>query len=266
MNIIKNKKNYNIITICFFSQFLKFITIVSCSLIIISIITNNEIKILITNLNALTAILILSFKDIILGFVSGIQIFYTKIIKVGDWISLPRYNIEGIIIEINLISTKLENFDKTIITIPTYDIIATAVINFKVIKKRNIRRIKRSILFNVKSFKFCKKKDLIKFIKKKLIHKNFLKLNKKKYYTNIGIYRIYTINYLRTHLNIFKKEFIMVRNLEQTPYGMPVEIYCFTNTSKLIYYEKIQSEIFDHLFSIAKEFKLEIVQAFPLLI
>ncbi|WP_185864470.1 mechanosensitive ion channel family protein [Blattabacterium cuenoti] len=276
MRIATSENNHQTIAVRSFSQLLKIISIIFCFLVIVAILTKNDIITVLTSLGAITAIVILVFRDTILGFVSGVQMASTKMIKVGDWIGIPKYNIEGTVIEINLTSAKIENFDKTITSVPTYDLISTAVTNFEIMRQRNIRRIKRSILFNIQSFHFCNSEKLKKFKNVDLI-KNYINrvqkeidkekkvknisvdLNDKRL-TNIGLFQQYALEYLHQHSKISQSETIMVRHLAPNHYGLPIELYCFTKTSESIKYEKIQANLFDHLLTIAKEFNLEITQ------
>ncbi|WP_185850995.1 mechanosensitive ion channel family protein [Blattabacterium cuenoti] len=278
MRIATSENNHQTIAVRSFSQLLKIVSIIFCVLIIIAILTRNDLITVLTSLGAITAIVILIFRDTILGFVSGVQMASTKMIKVGDWIGIHKYNIEGTVREINLTSAKIENFDKTITSVPTYDLISTAVTNFEVMRKKNIRRIKRSILFNIQSFHFCnaakleefqnfyliknyihrKKKEIEDFNKKKNIDLS-MDINGRRL-TNIGLFRQYALEYLHQHPRISQSETLMVRHLEPTPYGLPIELYCFTNTSVSIKYERIQASVFDHLLTAAKEFNLKVTQ------
>ncbi|AFJ91033.1 mechanosensitive ion channel family protein [Blattabacterium sp. (Blaberus giganteus)] len=278
MRIATSENNHQTIAVRSFSQLLKIISIIFCFLVIIAIITKNDLITVLTSLGAITAFVILVFRDTILGFVSGVQMASTKMIKVGDWIRIPKYNIEGTVTEINLTSAKIENFDKTITSVPTYDLISTAVTNFEFMRQKNIRRIKRSILFNIQSFHFYNSDSLKKFQHVYLINNYIQKkqkeidiFNKEKNIdisvningrrlTNIGLFRQYALEYLSRHPKISQSETLMVRHLEPTPYGLPIELYCFTNTSESIKYEKIQASVFDHLLTAAKEFDLEVTQ------
>ncbi|WP_185852149.1 mechanosensitive ion channel family protein [Blattabacterium cuenoti] len=278
MRIATSENNHQTIAVRSFSQLLKIVSIIFCILVIIAILTKNDLITILTSLGAITAFVILVFRDTILGFVSGVQMASTKMIKVGDWIRIPKYSIEGTVIEINLTSAKIENFDKTITSVPTYDLISTAVINFEFMRQKNIRRIKRSILFNIQSFHFCNSDNLKKFQHVYLI-KNYIEqkqkeidiFNKEKNIdvsvningrrlTNIGLFRQYALEYLYQHPKISQSETLMVRHLEPTPYGLPIELYCFTNTSESIKYEQIQASVFDHLLTASKEFGLEVTQ------
>ena len=240
---------------------------------------DTEPKQILAVLGAFTAVVRFIFRDSILGFVSGLQISTSKTIKVGEWISVSKYQIEGVVKEINLAITKIENFNKTISTVPTYDLIASEVTNYTTMVDSDTRRIKRSIVFNANSFKFCdeellkrfKKIDLIssyiqikedelKESNQSVVNKDFI-INGRQL-TNIGVFRIYAENYLMSRADVSKTDKLVVRQKEQTLEGMPLEIYCFTTTSDFLTYERTQSDIFDHLISASKEFDLEISQPF----
>lgn len=280
LSISTDENNYRTIAVRTFGQLMKVITIFFAILIIISILFDVKLTTILAGLGAATAVLLLIFRDTILGFVSGVQIASTKMIKVGDWISVPKYRLDGVVIEINLVSCKIENFDKTVSSIPTYDLITSEVKNYEIMKGTNTRRIKRSIVFNVKSFKFCDKEmlnqlkeiDLIKdYIKQKEV--DFAKINSAshqqniingKQLSNVGIFRQYAISYLKSlEGTISQTDTLMVRQLNITPQGMPMEIYCFTNTAVWSDYERIQSDVFDHLVTASKTFDLEVVQTLP---
>ncbi|MDO5654959.1 MAG: mechanosensitive ion channel [Flavobacteriaceae bacterium] len=282
LSISTDENNYRTVAVRTFSQLMKIITIFFAVLIIISILFNVKLNAILAGLGAATAILLLIFRDTILGFVSGIQIASTRMVKVGDWISVSKYNLEGVVREINLVSCKIENFDKTNSFIPTYDLITTEVKNFEAMRQTNTRRIKRSIVFNVKSFQFCtdemlEKYKQIDYIKNYIIRmQNELEEYNRKHefnsnlpingrrLTNIGVFRKYALSYLQENPNISKRDNLMVRQLEITPQGMPLEIYCFTKTVVWNEYEAVQSDIFDHLVTASREFDLEVVQSIPI--
>lgn len=228
-------------------------------------------------LGALTAVILLVFRDTILGFVTGIHVSTSKTVKVGDWIGIPKYNLEGTIEDINLLTTKIQNFDKTISTIPTYDLLSTEIRNHQVMAEGNRRRIKKSIVFNINSFKFIdeellselKKVNLIsEYIERKMteISSERNQLNHPeliingRQLTNIGLFRKYALSFLKQNKDIDQEEVVMVRQLDITPQGMPLEVYCFATRSAMTDFEDIQADIFDHLLAAAKIFDLEIMQ------
>lgn len=277
LSIATDENNYRTVAVRTFSQLMKIITIFFVVLIIISILFNVQWGSIIAGLGAATAILLLIFKDTILGFVSGIQIASNKMVKVGDWIAIPKYNVEGTVKEINLVSCKIENFDKTISSVPTYDLITTEVKNYEAMRHTNTRRVMRSIVFNVKSFKFCSDDMLEKYQSIDLI-KNYItgkrlelakanvhsadpnQLANGRRLTNIGVFRKYAQSYLQENPNISNSDTLMVRQLEITPQGMPLQIYCFTKTSDWVEFETVQSDLFDHLVTASREFDLEVMQ------
>lgn len=230
-------------------------------------------------LGAFTAVIILVFRDSILGFISGIHVVGSRHFKVGDWIHVSKYKLEGTVVEINLLTTKIKNFDNTISTIPTYDLINTEVRNAQILIDRNSRRIKRSVYFNTNSFKFVdydlylklQKIDLLKGYFKTVkteiqrleqlhIHQGDTNLINGKQLTNIGVFRMYVLAYLQQHDKIDPNQEIMVRQLEITPQGMPLEIYCFTRLGVWGDFENLQSDIFDHILVASRAFDLEIAQ------
>ena len=268
---------YKIIALNAVSQSVKIFGTFVSAIIAICVIFGISGTTIVGSLGAITAVLVLVFRDTILGFVTGLHVATSKNLKVGDWIGIPKYNLEGNIQDINLLTTKIQNFDKTISTIPTYDFLTTEIKNIQVMTESNTRRIKRSIIFNINSFKFLNEEILEKLSKVNLI-KDYLEFKKSemseqrklidnpellingKQLTNIGVFREYVFNYLKNNPHIDQEETILVRQLENTPQGMPLEIYCFTNDSQWANYEDIQADIFDHLLVASKEFDLEVIQ------
>lgn len=274
---IQNKDNYRITAIKALSETIRIFGTVVFSLIGIFVIFGIELQTVLGVLGAVTAVILLVFRDTILGFVTGIHVSTSKNLKIGDWIGIPKYNIEGNIQDINLLTTKIVNFDKTISTIPTYDLLSTEIRNHQVMYEGSSRRIKRSIYFNIKSFKFVddefyeKVKDInliseymdrklreIAESKKNIPHAE--RIINGQQLTNIGLFRNYVLNYLKNNPKVDQDEIILVRQLEISPQGMPLEIYCFANKAELVDYERIQADIFDHILTAAQEFDLEIMQ------
>ena len=268
---------YRIVALNAVSQTIKTFGIFLLTVIAISIMFGISGTTILGSLGAVTAVLVLVFRDTILGFMTGIHVATSRSMNVGDWIGIPKYTLEGTIEEINLITTKIQNFDKTISTIPTYDLLSTEVKNLQVMSESNTRRIKRSIIFNITSFKFVDEEMFeklagINLLKDYLEAKRDEMLNERtalenadiilngNQLTNIGVFRIYAQNYLKKNQHIDQNNTLMVRQLENTPQGMPLEIYAFTNDSVWVNYEQIQSDIFDHLLVASKYFDLEVMQ------
>ncbi|MDR2204610.1 MAG: mechanosensitive ion channel family protein [Flavobacteriaceae bacterium] len=268
---------YRLVALRAISQTVKVLGIFIFSVIGIAVIFGIDSGTILGSLGAIMAILVLIFRDTIMGFVTGIHVATSKNLKEGDWIGIPKYNLEGIIEEINLLTTKIRNFDKTVSTIPTYDLLSTEIRNLQIMSETNRRRIKKSMIFNIKSFHFLSDEDIGKLEKINLIRdylveekrkmdaekgniENADELINRSQLTNIGTFRIYALNYLKNCPNIVNDETLLVRQLDITYQGFPLEIYCFTNSSKSEDYERIQSDIFDHLLVASREFDLEIMQ------
>ena len=268
---------YKIIAINSISQTVRIFGMFIFSVIAVCVFFGISSTTVLGSLGAITAVIVLVFRDTILGFVTGIHVATSKNLKVGDWVAIPKYSIEGNIEGIDLLTTKIRNFDKTLSTIPTYDLLTTEIKNMQVMTETNTRRIKKSIVFNIKSFKFLDDQLFNDLLKINLIHDYLVEkkneIDKEKatlpnadeiingsQLTNIGTFRIYALNYLKNNPNIDQTGTVMVRQMEITPQGMPLEIYCFTNDSNWENFEQIQADIFDHLLVASKEFDLEIMQ------
>lgn len=279
VDIYNDEETHASVAVRAVGQLIKVLAVCYGIIVFIATMFNLEISNILTVLGALTAVLMLIFKDSILGFVSGLQIATTKSIKIGDWVTVSKYGIEGTVTEINLTDTKILNFDKTISTIPTYDLVSSEVTNNSRMSVTNTRRIKRPIVFNINSFSFCDDEMLEKFKKFDLItdyinekQKELAEFNKDvkntgliingRQLTNIGVFRVYAINYLKNRDDISQTDTLVVRQLPQTSLGLPMEVYCFADTSSFADYERIQADVFDHLLSAAKNFGLQVSQPF----
>ncbi|MFP3592825.1 mechanosensitive ion channel family protein [Chryseobacterium sp. SIMBA_038] len=268
---------YNIMALNAISETVKILGIFIFSIVGICVIFGIKGSTIVGSLGAITAVLVLVFRDTILGFVTGIHVATSKSLKVGDWVSIPKYSIEGNIADISLLTTKINNFDKTISTIPTYDLLTTEIKNLQVMSESNTRRIKKSIYFNINSFKFLNDEEIerlkdinlisdyleskiieLKKEKESLEHKD--KIINGRQLTNIGVFRYYAQRYIENDPDIDQEGAMMVRQLDITPQGLPLEIYCFANDSKWEHFEQIQADIFDHLLVASKEFDLQVMQ------
>lgn len=232
----------------------------------------------ITTLGAASAIIILIFRDTILGFVASIQVSINDMVRIGDWITFEKYGADGDVTEINLATVKVQNFDNTITTIPTYALISDSFKNWRGMTNSNGRRIKRALIIKQKSIKFLSESDLQKLTKVELIS-SYLetrqrdineynienKINKEipingKHLTNLGAFRKYLDTYLHNHSAINKEMMIMVRQLDPTPQGIPLEIYAFSNDKRWHNYEYIIADIFDHALASIQYFDLELFE------
>ena len=247
-------------------------------IIITAIIAGKSPVYFLSGLGALTAVLMLVFKDTILSLVSIIQITSNNLFKVGDWIEAPQFGADGNVIDIALHSVKVQNWDKTISVIPTNKLINSSFKNWKGMSDSGGRRIKRSIKINMKSIKFCTNQMIEKYKSIELIRnyintkmENISVHNSEKNIdqndllngrslTNVGTFRAYIELYLKNHSKIHKEMTFLIRQLAPQSDGLPIEIYVFSSDTNWVSYESIQSDIFDHLLAILPEFELEIFQ------
>ncbi len=281
IDVYNEENSYTTVGVRTFGQMLKFIITFFSILSGIMILFTVDKNTIITVLGALTADVLLIFRDAIFGFVSGLQISYSKIVKVGDWITISKGDIEGTVKEININLVKIEKFDKSIATVPTVDLVSSQVTNHMAMLATGTRQIKRSVSFNVNSFQFCNEEMLNRFEDITLIHRYIqqkreeitlfnraiensdLDINGKNL-TNIGVFRIYVENYLKSLKTVSQNDPIIVKQLPVSSLGMPLEISCFTTSANNLEFERIQSDIFDHLLTACRKFDLEIMQSISL--
>jgi miniconductance mechanosensitive channel len=254
-------------------QVVKIILYFLGGIIIIAILINKNPASLLVGLGASAAVLMFVFKDTLMGLVASIQLSANDLVKPGDWIEMPSRKIDGIVTEISLYTVKVQNYDRTINTIPTYALVSESFQNWQGMVESDGRLIKRSILFDMRSVKFCspelieklKKIDFIaEYISAKT--KEFEQSKKTKVFdnahtlTNFGIFRKYVEQYLRNNPNVNQTATLVVRHRHPSENGMPLEIYCFSKEKALANYEEVQSEIFEHILSVIPEFELKIFQ------
>lgn len=244
----------------------------------IALITRIPFLNFLTGLGAASAIILLVFRDTILGFVASIQVSVNDMVRIGDWITFEKYGADGDVIEINLATVKVQNFDKTITTIPTYALISDSFKNWRGMRNSGGRRIKRALLIKQSSIKYLseddvfalsniqliapylenRQRDISNFNRQNNINKNLL-INGRNL-TNIGVFRKYIDSYLKNHSALNKDMMIMARQLAPTEYGMPMEIYAFSSDKRWENYEYIMADIFDHLIAALPYFDLEIFE------
>lgn len=261
-----------------FAQVVKLVMYFVAIIVVISLVLDESPLKLFAGLGAMTAVLMLIFKDPILGFVAGLQLSYNKLVAVGDWVDIPQHNASGDIMEIGLTTVKVRNFDNTITTVPTQSLISESFKNWRGMQESAGRRIKRSIFIDINSIEFSDQQALDRYTKIDYI-KEYIestqqavaKHNKKnvvqaeamangRRMTNVGTFRAYILAYLKHHANINQNLTLLVRQLAPTEAGLPLEIYAFSSEKDWAKYEVIQADIFDHLFAVAKEFDLRLFQ------
>ncbi len=248
------------------------------AILIFSSITGKSIWTFLTALGAMSAVILLIFKDTILGFVASIQVAVNDTVRIGDWITMSKYGADGDVVEINLSSVKVQNFDKTITTIPTYHLTSESFRNWRGMMDSGGRRIKRALLIKTSSISFLSQEDIVRLKKIELI-KDYItstqveidqynkehKIDKSipingRNLSNMGVFRFYAETYLENHPQINKEMTIMSRQLAPTAQGTPLEIYAFSNDKVWKNYEKIMGDIFDHFLSAIPYFNLEVFE------
>lgn len=256
-------------------QTVNIILTIILSIVMVSLLTKQSPAFFLTSLGAMTAILLLVFKDVILGFVGSIQIASNDMLRVGDWVSMEKYGADGDVIEINLTTVKVQNWDRTITTIPTYALVSDSFKNWRGMSDSGGRRIKRSVAIQIDTIKFAspnllehlknvkmlsefvtqRQEDINKYNEENKLDESQINARKQ---TNIGLFRRYLDHYLKNHERVHQDMTIMVRQLQPSEKGLPIEIYCFTNTIAWLEYEEIMSDIFDHIFAVIPAFELAI--------
>jgi miniconductance mechanosensitive channel len=261
-----------------FLQILKILISFVVAILILSLVLGKSPIYFLTGLGAASAVLLLIFKDTILNFVGGVQVTSNNLVQIGDWIEMPKYGADGDVIEINLYAVLVQNWDRTITTIPTYALVSDSFKNWRGMMQSGGRRIKRAINIDARSIKICDEAMLKKFedvfylkdylrqkkaeIEKYNLEHEFndsVQINGRRL-TNLGTFRAYVRNYLANHPSIHKDMILMVRQLAPSEKGVPLEVYAFTNDIGWVNYEAIQSDIFDHIFSRISFFELKVFQ------
>jgi len=277
-DIIEEKEVYADKPIRSYFQVAKIMTTGIFLIILLSLLTSKSPLFFLTSLGAVSAILLLVFKDTILGFVGSIQLSANDMIRIGDWVTMDKYGADGDVEEISLTTVKVRNFDKTITTIPTYSFISDSFKNWRGMQESDGRRIKRSINLHIDSISFASP-QLIEKLKKIKILKDFIierekeieDFNKRYGYegdeainarrqTNIGLFRRYIEYYIMHNPHINHEMPLVIRQLASSEKGLPIEIYCFTKTKNWNEYELITADIFDHIFAITHLFELNIFE------
>lgn len=259
-------------------QVVKIIMYIIGVLMIIATIVGRDLTTLLLGLGTLSAVLMLVFKDPILGFVGGIQLSQNDMVRLGDWITMPKFGADGEVLEITLTTVKVQNWDKTITTIPTYSMVTDYFQNWRGMQESGGRRIKRHVSIDMESVKFCTPEMIERFQKFHLVKDYLLaKEDEVKAYnavnkldttvlvngrrqTNLGVFRAYMLGYLRNHPAVHQDMTLMVRQLQPTEQGIPMEIYVFSNRQEWVAYENLQGDIFDHILAVIPQFDLRVFQ------
>ena len=259
-------------------QLIQIFIVIGALIMVVSFVVDKSPVMLLSGLGAVAAVLILIFQDTILALVSGIQLSTNQMIQLGDWIELPSENVDGIIVDIALHTVKVKNWDMTIVTVPTRKLTVETFINWRGIYESGGRRIKRSLIIDMRSVRFLKDKEIAK-LKDFVLLDDYLNEKRQEIedwnhnlevkgekpingrrITNIGTFRIYVERYLRSLKTVNQDLTLLVRQLQPDETGLPIEVYCFSKTTDWGEYEKIQSDIFDHLLAILPVFDLRVFQ------
>lgn len=250
-------------------QVLKVVVSFIGTLIIVSIIFRISLGNVFTGLGVVMAVLVVVFKDTLLGLVASIMLSSNRMVKLGDWITIPGRNIDGTVIDITLHTVKVENFDKTILTVPTYALISESFQNWKGMQDSGVRRIKREIRIDVRSIAFMTpelldristKPYMEKWIEQNSAEIEALRKGEMTSLTNLGAYRAYMVEYLMNHRDIDPKMPVMVRDMPPVESGMPVELYCFSKINSWVPFESVQSGVLDFAFAVTGQFGLKLFQ------
>ncbi|MBL0911429.1 MAG: mechanosensitive ion channel [Bacteroidia bacterium] len=275
---LKTKDAYRDKPLDSFVQVLVILAWLVAAVVLFSILTGKSVTTFLTAMGAASAIILLIFKDTILGFVASIQVSANDMVRIGDWITMEKYGADGDVVEINLATVKVQNFDKTITTIPTYYLISDSFKNWRGMQQAGGRRIKRSVKIKVSSIRYLTEEDIEKFSRISLISE-YLKTKgaelraynqmingdtrlpiNGRHFTNIGVYRKYIDAYIKANEHLHKGMTMMARQLEPSITGIPIELYVFTNDVRWENYEHIMADLFDHLLAAVSYFDLEVFE------
>ena len=260
-------------------QVVSLVSYIAAGVVVVSVLAQVSPVAFLSGLGALTAVLMLVFKDTILSLVASIQIMSNDMIRIGDWVEVPQSNADGDIIDIALHTVKIQNWDKTISTIPTHKFIGESFKNWRGMSESGGRRIKRAIKMDVNTIRFLTEEEIERLSRFEVL-RDYMKQKKeslaehaashedadsdsipeRRGLTNIGTFRAYVVNYLKAHPMIHNDMTLLVRQLDPGPQGVPIEVYCFSKDTNWVNYEDLQGDIFDHLFALLPEFGLRAFQ------
>jgi miniconductance mechanosensitive channel len=276
--IYESAPSFTGVSIQGYLDILKILILIVAIILSVSLVTDESPIILLSGLGALTAVLLFIFQDTILSLIASIQISAHDLVKEGDWLSVPSYDADGVVTNMTLHTIKLQNWDMTISVIPTHKLMQVSYKNWRGMQESGGRRIMRSISLDQTTIKFCDTQMLERYGKIDLISEyiknregeilSYQQNNKNidspldgPQMTNVEVFRMYVVAYLKNHPNIYRTKMdFLVRELEPSPTGLPIQVYVFTKTTKWLEYERIQAEIFDHLLAAAMFFDLRVFQ------
>ena len=277
--VLENVQSFKDKPLRSYFQLTKIIIGIILGILMLSIVANKSILYFFSAFGAMTAVVLLVFRDTLLGFIASIQLAANDMIRVGDWVQMDKYGADGDVIEINLTTVKVRNWDKTISTVPTYSFISDSFKNWRGMEETGARRMARSVFINQNSIKFCTE-EMIERYKKIHILRDYIEEKQKEIseynqennintdevsngrrMTNLGTFRAYLLEYINRHPKVSKDLTILVRQLAPTEKGIPIQIYAFCSDIAWVNYEAVQGDIFDHTLAVVNQFDLEIFQS-----
>lgn len=239
-------------------QMLKIVVICVALIIVVSILVDKNPRNVLAALGASAAVLMLVFKDTIMGLVAGVQLSANDMLRPGDWISMPKYGADGDVLEVTLTTVKVQNWDKTITTIPPYALVSDSFQNWRGMRDSGGRRVKRSVYIDMRSITFCTEEQMAEFERKGWLEGVE---REDQFVVNLHVFRNYLENYLRQHHRVNQQMIIMVRQLQPTAQGLPLELYFFSDGTDWVPYEYLQAEVFEHVFAVLPTFGLRVFQS-----
>ncbi len=277
-DIFRTSKGFKDKPIDSYLQVVQIFLIFVIGTLVVSLLTGNSPWSFLVSLGAASAILMLVFKDTILGFVASIQVSANDSVRVGDWIEMPKYGVDGDVLQINLNNVKIQNWDKTIVTIPTYTLLSDSFKNYRGMQETGGRRIKRALNIKMSSIRYLSEDEITALKKIHLLapyierrEQEIAEYNKSwntdtsspvngRRMTNIGLFRAYVLTYAKHHPNIHQELTLLVRQLAPSAYGIPLELYMFTKGTQWAYFEDTMADIFDHLLAAIEHFHLQVFE------
>lgn len=242
-------------------QMFNLVAIVIGVILIVSILIDKSVTTVIAGLGASAAVIMLIFKDSLLGLAAGVQLTANDMLRPGDWITMNKYGVNGVVEEVTLTTVKVRNFDKTIITVPPYLLVSDSFQNWRGMKDKGERRMKRSVNLDMNTIHFCTNEDLRLYLDNQLISEEQFKIYSAKKTVNIQVFRDYILNYLKELPEVNNESWVMVRQLQSLPEGLPVEFYCFLLVTDLEKFEMRQNDIMDYILAVIPEFGLRVFQS-----
>lgn len=242
-------------------QMFNLVAIVIGVILIVSILIDKSVTAVMAGLGASAAVIMLIFKDSLLGLAAGVQLTANDMLRPGDWITMNKYGVNGVVVEVTLTTVKVRNFDRTIITVPPYLLVSDSFQNWRGMKDKGERRMKRSVNFDINTIHFCTQKDLRFYLDNGLISEEQFRKYSSRKTVNIQVFRDYILQYLRDLPEVNNDSWVMVRQLQSLPEGLPVEFYCFLTITDLEEFEAFQNDIMDYILAIIPAFGLRVFQS-----